>query len=149
MKRTAIIAAAAVISAFSLCGAAKAEYPSKADVAKLLTTKVCNQCNLIMAQLPGASLSNAQLRSASLMSANLRNANLSGANMEFALLSQANLSGANLAGADLRNAQLMGANLNGANLSGANLSMATWTDESICAEGSIGRCIRESDKNRK
>lgn len=149
MKRTALIAAVAVISAYSLCGTAQAEYPSKADLAKLLTTKVCNQCNLIMAQLPGASLSNAQLRSASLLSANLRSANLSGANMEFAMLSQADLGGANLAGADLRNAQLNGANLNGANLAGANLSQATWTDDSMCAEGSIGKCIRESDKKKK
>jgi uncharacterized protein YjbI with pentapeptide repeats len=40
-----------------------------------------------------------------------------------------------LYGADLRMA-----NLTGANLSYAGLIGATWTDGSICAEGSIGQC---------
>ncbi len=71
---------------------------------QLLSTKECEQCDLV---------------GVGLVMSNLSGANLSGANLTNANLSQANLSGANLSGANLTGASLYGANLSGANLSGA------------------------------
>ena len=107
--------------------------------------------------MTGAILSNVQLQGGNLQSAKLSGANLDyaelgGANLGFADLSrsslrgavlvQANLSGANLSGADLAYADLKGANLNGTILEGANLSKAYWVDGQICANGSVGQCLK-------
>jgi uncharacterized protein (DUF2147 family) len=57
---------------------------------------------------------------------------------------QANFHDADLRQADLRWANFRFANFDGARLEGARLEGATWTDGSVCAKGSIGRCVPES-----
>ena len=108
---------------------------NEADLAKLLTTKQCQWCNLHHADLSGAQLPGAQLSSAS-----LTGANLSGANLSSAFLNKANLSGANLSNAYLVDANLSNADLSRANLSDANLSSAIWTNGRKCEKNSYGEC---------
>ncbi len=104
------------------------------------------------ASLAGAKLNGAVLPRADLKGVDLNKADLSGADLVEADLSGAYLPGANLSGANLSGANLGKANLSGANLTaailnektekrGANLTSATWTDGSVCAWGSIGRCL--------
>ncbi|MEL6442401.1 MAG: pentapeptide repeat-containing protein [Cyanobacteria bacterium J06621_8] len=100
-----------------------------ADLTVLMTTKVCEYCDL-----RGADLVGADLKGVNLQGANLEGANLVGADLESAYLLGANLEGANLTAADLRGANLTFANLNqailistdfaGANFQQANLSEA-------------------------
>jgi uncharacterized protein YjbI with pentapeptide repeats len=85
------------------------------DLARLLKTKQCSDCDLSEANLSGADLSRTWLPGADLTNANLSNAWLSGA-------------------------CLVGADLSGADLFWANLSWATWTDGRQCAEDSFGGC---------
>lgn len=112
---------------------------------------------LRMADLRKADLSGANLWQADLLQADIRGANLSRVNFREAFLVKADLSGADLTGADLidaflNEANLRGVNLSRANLTGADLSGATWTygtkfpDNTICAKGSIGKCIIEKKK---
>ena len=101
--------------------------------------------------LDGANLSGIQGRRAKFVSASLIQANLSGADLVQADLTSADLSGAKLVGTNLRAARLFQANLRGVDLTDAVLdgadflhadfSGARWTDgQTICAEGSLGRC---------
>ncbi len=85
-------------------------------VKRLLSINSCAGCDLTGAKLQGA--------------------NLNGAELDRAVLTDADLSSARLRRASLRDARL-----NGAILTGADLSGATWTDGTICGEGSIGKCL--------
>jgi len=98
-------------------------------------------------------LSQSDNRTAKFVGAVMRDTNLQGARLIRADFTKADLTGANLKEADLRRANLYRAVLRGADLSGArlkgadlleaDLSGATWTDgETICEEGSIGRCTQ-------
>ena len=69
------------------------------DLQKLLTTRICNDCNLIQANLDSKNLNDV-----SLLGANLREANLVGANLRGAELIGADLTGADLTGVDLTGA---------------------------------------------
>ena len=70
------------------------------------------------------------------------NVDFSGSDLRASQFSGADLVDVNFEAADLRGANFSGANLVNINLSGANLSGATWNDGStICADGSIGRCL--------
>lgn len=82
----------------------RAENPS--HTSRLISTRVCENCDL---------------QGAGLTLTNLVRARLRGSDLSFANLSRADLSGADLSGADLTGASLYGANLQGANLQGANL----------------------------
>jgi uncharacterized protein YjbI with pentapeptide repeats len=113
---------------------------NEADLARLLSTKQCQWCNLRDADLTGAQLAGAQLSNASLTSAQLSNANLSRTNLSGAFLMKANLTGAKLIDAFLANANLSNANLTDADLSGADLSGAIWTDGTKCEKKSFGEC---------
>ena len=113
---------------------------NEADLARLLSTKQCQWCNLHDADLSGAQLSGAQLSNASLTSARLTNANLSRTNLSGAFLMNANLTGAKLIDAFLVNANLSNANLTDADFSGADLSGAIWTDGTKCEKKSFGEC---------
>ena len=88
----------------------------------LLKTGSCIGCDLTQAELAGDNLNGA----------NVTNADLTGA-----VLTQTNLTGANLGGANLT-----GANVSSAILTGANFSLATWTDGTMCRNGSIGQCVK-------
>jgi uncharacterized protein YjbI with pentapeptide repeats len=91
--------------------------------------------------LQHANLIKADLSNSSLIKSGLQYAKLNNAFLEYTDLSLADLTGADLSGADMIYAKLIGANLTDVNLSGADLHGATWTDGSICAEGSWGKCI--------
>ena len=121
-----------------------------------------DNCNLSGAQAAGADLANASIRNARLDGAQLAHARLTGARLDYSSLGisdlreadlrQAVLVGTVLRGADLRGAHLYKANLAYANLSGAQiegadfrgalLDQAIWTDQRVCARGSVGRCLR-------
>ncbi len=115
----------------------------KENVATLLATNACRECDLaganlrvadlgwvdlVGADLRVADLYSANLRGANLYSANLRGANLTGAKLEGAYLIETDLRWAKLTGADLRGANLTGAKLTGAKLEGANLTEAKGLD---------------------
>jgi hypothetical protein len=97
--------------------------------------------NMSNARLSAADLSNADMVGATLRSANLSNAKLDHANLSFAILHNAMLVNADLRNADLTNAMLSGALLQGAKLDGAILDKAIWTDDTVCAPESVGKCI--------
>lgn len=91
-------------------------------------------------QLDDARLQGGDLAYASLKGASLRNAELSQVNFTGADLTSADLSGADLTGADLRYAVLSQANLTGARFSNTLLDKATWSDDRVCAAGSVDVC---------
>jgi len=95
------------------------------------------------AQLVGAKLAGADLAYANLSFAELQNTDLSRAVLVGANLQRADLANANLQDADLSYVNLTGAVLRGANLANARLGNAIWVDKSVCALGSIGRCISQ------
>lgn len=147
MKKTALFLV--VLAAASVITPLAAEAFNAAQLVQLKTTNSCNRCDLTFAPLENAKLAGAMLESAALMSANLRGAKLNSARLNYAMMSEANLSGADLSNANLENAQLMGAQISGTLFNGANLSWATWTDGSMCDEGSIGYCKKMSDRKKK
>lgn len=120
-----------------------------------------SDCRMEGVHLDKADLTGARLRNVNLSGASLREGRLKGSDLSFATLSIADLSaadlqeavmlGVSLRNADLRNAKLQGADLSyadlsgarleGANLEGARLDHAIWVDKSVCAKGSLGRCI--------
>ncbi len=101
----------------------------------------------------GATLANSIMATSEMLRIDLRDADLRGADLRATNLHAANLAGADLAGSRLQAANLRGANLAGANLRGTDLTGivlfetrldgATWSDGSVCAPGSLGRCVRE------
>jgi uncharacterized protein YjbI with pentapeptide repeats len=92
----------------------------------------------VSAVLEDVILDDANLVRADLTKADLKGASLRGTNLTWARMFRADLSGADLTGARLDNTDLLQAVLDG----------ATWTDgETICAEGSIGRCRRERSRS--
>lgn len=98
------------------------------------------------ANMSNASMSNADLSDAVLVGTTLRSANLSytklhGANLRYAILHNSILIGADLSNADLTHAMLNGAYMEGVNLEGAILDKAIWTDNTVCAPESVGKCI--------
>ena len=97
--------------------------------------------NMSNVSLSNADMSEAVMVGTTLRSANLSNAKLQGANLRYAILHNAILMGADLSHADLTYAMLNGAYLKGVNLEGAILDKAIWTDNTVCAPESIGRCI--------
>ncbi|WP_159716547.1 pentapeptide repeat-containing protein [Geminicoccus flavidas] len=107
------------------------------------------------ADLSGADLREVRADGAKFISAELTGVRMDGAELRRADFTNAVLDEASLVEADLRNARLYDAKLRRANLTGAmldrtdllraDLSGATWTDgATVCAEGSIGRCIAGS-----
>jgi uncharacterized protein YjbI with pentapeptide repeats len=101
------------------------------DTQQLITTQMCQGCDLsgaglVYANLAGAQINQANLSQINLTRANLSGSNLSGSNLSGAVLFNANLTGADLSGADLSGADLRGARLSGANLEGANLEGANF-----------------------
>lgn len=76
----------------------------------------------------------------------LRGVDLSQADLRKAVLAGTDLQHAKLPGADLRDADLRWANLQfvdlrGATIEGARFDGATWLDGTLCAAGSIGKCV--------
>ncbi|MDX1251036.1 MAG: pentapeptide repeat-containing protein [Gammaproteobacteria bacterium] len=106
-----------------------------------LTGATLRNTNLQGASLRESKLRDSDLSFANLSSANLANAHFNGATILGANFRGADLSNADLSGADLSYADFSGADLTGANFSGARLDNAIWTDRSLCAKGSLGRCI--------
>jgi hypothetical protein len=118
---------------------------------------VHNGLDVGASSLQGANLTSARMRRAKLTATNLtgaklRYADLSGADMSYAQLAQADLLGANLQGADLSAADLSAADLRYADMTGgrverallrgAKLTGSIWVDGRVCAEGSVGKCLR-------
>lgn len=106
-----------------------------------LTGATLRNTNLQGASLRESRLKNSDLSFANLISANLANAHFNGATILGANFRDADLSNADLQDADLSYANLSGADLTGANFSGTRLDNAIWVDRSVCAKGSLGRCI--------
>lgn len=105
---------------------------------QLLTTRVCDRCDLSgegfdRFDLKGVSLADATLAGVKFYKADLTNANLGGADLTGAVMSFAILNNTNLGGA-----KLAGANLAGA--VGADLSAATTTETTVCPNTQNGPC---------
>jgi uncharacterized protein YjbI with pentapeptide repeats len=135
-----IIVASLLLSATTFATVARAENPE--HLSRLLSTKVCQKCNLIdaglvLGELSGADLSQANLIGANLSQARLTGANLRGANLTGASLNGADLTGADLTGAILNSTDLRDAFLGGANLTGVNLQGA-YIQGAIGLSGSAG-----------
>lgn len=114
---------------------------------QLLTTNMCESCDL-----SGAILIGADLYTADLLFADLSGAILDGADMRFSLLFGANLSGADLfftrlRGADARQANLSYAFLHGADLFGANLFEANLTGATGVPSTSFSTIALNQDQN--
>lgn len=117
--------------------------------------------SLNSADLTGVKLSRAQMSYINMANANARNVNLSeavltgavlrksvfvdgnlrDADLSFAILQEVDLSGADLTNANLTQAVLNGAIIINTKLKGAVLDNAIWIDNSVCAPGSVGKCI--------
>jgi len=123
--KTRILATLPLVISIVCADAVKAE--KLEHVNQLLSTKVCQKCDLKGSGLVFSDLSGADLTGANLSGANLSRANLSNANLKNANLRGASLLGANLNGADFTGANLSGVDLNGSDLSGAILIKANLT----------------------
>lgn len=117
----ALLIGGVILASGMLAGAAKASDP--ADVAKLMETRSCANCDLSEANLAGWTLEKADLSGANLRDANLYKITLTSADLTGADLSGANLSGAKLAGAK-----------------GAVLAGAMTDPKTICPDGNAGPC---------
>lgn len=98
------------------------------------------------ANFSGSNFSGVDLADANLSYSNLSMSEMAQADLRFAKLVGAafqgsNLQGADLSGSDLSYADFWGADLSGAKLEGAKLDRAIWVDRTMCAMGSIGKCI--------
>jgi len=112
-----------------------------------LHDKILSNAQLRNSQLVGSNLMNTTLNNADMAYADLRFTNLSYSQLQNALLLGANLKNADLSYADLSNADLSYADLTAANLGGSKLDNvrfdnAIWIDGQICAQQSIGQCIK-------
>jgi len=96
--------------------------------------------------LAGRNMSGLTLVGLDLSGCNLGGADMRGANLERANMSDANLERADLTGANLKMASFFLSALTAAKLDQAVLDGAIWIDKSICAQGSIGRCLETSAK---
>lgn len=119
-----------------------------------LTGATLRDASFKRADLTASLLSDVDARRAKFVTSIMADVMLDGANLVRADLTKADLKGASLKGADLTWARMFRADLSGADLTDARLDNtdllqavldgATWIDgETICAEGSIGRCRRE------
>jgi len=109
------------------------------------------EVNLIAADMSYANFANAyaataKLQRSTLVGSVLRNADFSGADfsnadLSFAILNGTDLSDANFSGAILNHVVLNDAILTNTNFKGAILDKAIWSDNSVCAPESVGRCI--------
>ena len=106
----------------------------RADLtASLLPDVDARRAKFVTSIMEDVVLDGANLVRADLTKADLKGASLKGADLTWARMFRADLSGADLTDARLDNADLLQAVLDG----------ATWTDgQTVCAEGSIGRCRR-------
>jgi uncharacterized protein YjbI with pentapeptide repeats len=98
----------------------------------LRTTRDLSGCNLSGLNLAGLDLSNS----------NLQGADMRGTNLERANMSDVNLERADMSGANLKMVTFYQSGLTGAKFDHAILDGAIWFDHSICAQGSIGECIK-------
>jgi hypothetical protein len=97
--------------------------------------------NLLNADVSNTNMTNATLFGAVLRKADLTAANLKDSDMRYAILQDVDLSNADLRNANMTNVMLTGANITNTNFSGAKLDNAIWTDNTVCAAESIGRCV--------
>ncbi|MCG6968286.1 MAG: pentapeptide repeat-containing protein [Gammaproteobacteria bacterium] len=104
--------------------------------------------NLLNADVSDANMVNAILVGAVLRKANLNAANLQGSDLRYAILQDVDLSNANLRDANMAHVILTGANITNTNFNGAKLDNAIWLDNTICAPGSIGRCVTLQDNKQ-
>lgn len=115
------------ISVLVVCGfiavpvgilAGEVEQTVQENLARLIETKSCRDCNLQGVNLNRADLSGGDLQGADLTGAKLYLCNLSGANLRDSILRNTGFGGADLAHADLRGADLTGTSLAGAYTTG-------------------------------
>ncbi|MGF1476943.1 MAG: pentapeptide repeat-containing protein [Geminicoccaceae bacterium] len=110
--------------------------------------------------LTGAILDGIEAQRAKFVSAVANEASFEDANLVMADFTSAELNGASFRGAnllrarffraDLRNADLTGAQLRETDFLKAQLEGARWIDgKTICAEGSVGRCLPEAQTKDK
>lgn len=118
-----------------------------------LTGATLRDASFKRADLSASILQGVDARRAKFVTSMMQEVVLDGANLVRADLTKADLKGASLKGADLTSARMFRADLSGADLTDARLNNtdllqaifdgATWIDgKTICAEGSIGRCLR-------
>lgn len=95
----------------------------------------------IRSDVSGVDFTDSRLSQIRIIEALASSAQFTGADLTKANLSRSDFTGADFSNALLRNVDLREAVVDGATLDGADLSNAFWIDGTICAEGSIGRCI--------
>jgi len=103
---------------------------------------ILNSSILRTARLSGASLRQADMRYADLSGSDLSYAEFNSARMKGVNLQNADLTNADLRNSDLTFANLKNSRLGGARLEGARLEKAIWIDGTVCATGSVGKCIK-------
>ena len=126
-----------------LLAATPAFSADQADLDKLTSTNVCQNCNLLGADLSGVDLSYKDLKGADLGGANLTNAILTEVNLERSSLAGADLTGANLVGAHLSHAELSNAKLVSVDLTDADLSFANVNDTILIQSNLTGASFLE------
>lgn len=99
--------------------------------------------NMLKADVSNANLTNATLVGAVMRKADLSAVNFKGSNLAYAILRDADLSNSDLSNTDLTNTILTGANITNTNFAGAKLANTVWTDNTICAPESVGRCVKK------
>ncbi len=104
---------------------------------------ILNSTILRLAQLSGSNLNKADMQYADLSGSDLSYSEISDARMKGINLQNADLTNVDLSNSDLSYANLMNSKLGGANISGVILDKAIWVDGSVCAPGSVGKCIRQ------
>jgi hypothetical protein len=97
--------------------------------------------NLANSRMQNTNLKNAIMIGAILRNGNLVGADFSNANLSYAVFQGANLTNANFTNANLTHVVFNNSIINNAIFSGAILDKAIWTDNSVCAPESIGRCV--------
>jgi uncharacterized protein YjbI with pentapeptide repeats len=105
------------------------DYKAK-NIAQLLGTKKCYQCDLSGVDLSGKDLGKADLEGANLKGCNLEKTDLSKANLKGASLVDANMKKADLRGADLYKADLSGSDLTNAQMENSNADEAKFSGTS-------------------
>jgi uncharacterized protein YjbI with pentapeptide repeats len=103
---------------------------------------ILNSSILRMAKLTGSIFRQADMQYADMSGSDLSYSEFNSARMKGINLQNVDLTNADLTNADLTYANLKNSRLGGARIDGARLEKAIWTDGTVCAAGSVGRCLK-------
>ncbi len=104
---------------------------------------ILNSSILRMASMSGSILNQADMQYADLSGSDLSYSEIADAKMKGINLQNADLTNADLSNSDMSYANLKNSKLGGVKIDGARLTKAIWIDGSICASGSVGKCVKQ------